>query len=515
MKILHDLNEKYLNLKSDSNQKFISDGQTNTTARLTPWIKFEIQKVTELIPAWLDVEFQHVEGEPTAQAVQEITARLGQEIIRIFDTLNDALRHELKVRGLGADTFGQAIPEYKAQSLQDLDTQIKTRMFHRSKTNQPEPIGTFMSIDEAREVFRRQEFQKIDEEYQEAKLKVDNELSDSGVSIGSYADERKNGLVNQYAYSRIQKSVALDAGNIHGQISLEQAAQINSRAIAAIEGIILGIYEQDMKAMRERGLTGGGSEKEINERIKLVRLGFQRYVDVIVKRAVADRVLESNKAVPVQILTNAGPTNNMTQAVVPPSNESSPLDNTFSKENLDLWILSFNGQKCRIPHMDGISYLHHLILNQGKDVDVNELYRICSPAPEVRHKTSLDDGFSQSAGGKDQTLDTPALGSLKKEIEDKEFELAEMKKLGGNSVEKLEFELLELKGRLVKDVNIRGKSRDMGGDGNHRAAVKNSIDRAKNKIKEHMPVLHEHLEAHISTGQLCAYKPAQKMDWSL
>jgi pimeloyl-ACP methyl ester carboxylesterase len=184
--------------------------------------------------------------------------------------------------------------------------------------------------------------------------------------------------------------------------------------------------------------------------------------------------------------------------------EPGPEDSIWRREG-ELWRVGFGGQSVHLPHRKGLEDLALLLAHPMREISASELAAgTGAAAQEVA-----------SASGADDVLDERARADYAARARDIEADLADAEErhdLG--RVEALRTEREALLSELSAATGLGGRARRLG-DPSERArkAVSARIRDSIKRVREVLPALADHLEASITTGHSCAYRPAPARTW--
>lgn len=169
-----------------------------------------------------------------------------------------------------------------------------------------------------------------------------------------------------------------------------------------------------------------------------------------------------------------------------------------------LWRVSFAGQSLHLPHRKGLEDLALLLANPMREISATELVAGVSGA-----------GESALPVGSDEVLDERARADYAARASDIEAELsdAEVRHDLGR-IEALQAEREALLSELGAATGLGGRSRRLGDPGERaRKAVSARIRDSVKRIRELHPELAEHLDASVTTGLSCSYRPTPARSW--
>ena len=185
-----------------------------------------------------------------------------------------------------------------------------------------------------------------------------------------------------------------------------------------------------------------------------------------------------------------------------------------------LWQVSFEGKTATIDHVKGMSYIHYLLDNPYKQISAIKLQIIENQNPEGikngadnRKIQDMANDGSLSLSGEDKFSEQDKFTeNKKKELQQEiwslkqELETAEKNNSPDTGIIKQQLrEETKLYTELNKKDNIEEE--------NARTAVQKNIEKAKDKIKKHLPDFFKHLNKYIKTGNDISYHPDSALSW--
>ena len=178
-------------------------------------------------------------------------------------------------------------------------------------------------------------------------------------------------------------------------------------------------------------------------------------------------------------------------------------DHVWAREG-GLWRVTFAGQSVHLPHRKGLEDLATLLSNPMREIPAEDLM------------AGLDERESAPApGASDEVLDERARAEYATRARDIEAELDEAEArhdLG--RVEALRSEREALLDEVSRATGLGGRSRRLKDPGERaRKAVSARIRDSFKRIREVHPDLADHLEAHVTTGSTCTYRPDTERLW--
>lgn len=172
-------------------------------------------------------------------------------------------------------------------------------------------------------------------------------------------------------------------------------------------------------------------------------------------------------------------------------------DNVFRRDG-DGWLVAFAGQQARLRDAKGLRDIATLLAVPHADVPAVTLYAAVE-------------------SGADAILDGRARREYRARLSELDDDLAEAEQrhdTGRAAAVRAEREFLLRE--LASAVGLGGRPRGLGDDRERaRKAVAARIRDSIGHLAARLPVLGEHLSASISTGHLCAYRPAEATVWRL
>ncbi len=185
-----------------------------------------------------------------------------------------------------------------------------------------------------------------------------------------------------------------------------------------------------------------------------------------------------------------------------------------------LWQVSFEGKRATIDHTKGLSYIHYVLCCPFKQISAMKLQLIENQNPEGiktniynrKIEDMVNDG-SLSLSGEDKFSEQDKFTeNKKKELQQEiwslkqELETAEKNNSPDTGIIKQQLrEETKLYTELNKKDNIEEE--------NARTAVQKNIEKAKDKIKKHLPDFYKHLNDYLKTGSDISYLPDSTLPW--
>jgi pimeloyl-ACP methyl ester carboxylesterase len=177
-------------------------------------------------------------------------------------------------------------------------------------------------------------------------------------------------------------------------------------------------------------------------------------------------------------------------------------DHVWCREG-GLWRVTFAGQSVHLPHRKGLEDLATLLTNPMREIPAEDLM------------AGFGERAAMPAGASDEVLDDRARAEYAARARDIEAELAEAEAqhdLG--RVEALRSEREALLDEVSRATGLGGRSRRLSDPGERaRKALSARIKDSFRCIREVHPDLADHLEAHVTTGSTCAYRPDTERLW--
>ena len=185
----------------------------------------------------------------------------------------------------------------------------------------------------------------------------------------------------------------------------------------------------------------------------------------------------------------------------------SNCNNEFRK-NGDYWSIKFNGQRLQpIKNLKGLRYIHLLISNPGKKINVIEMSNIING--NIDMAPSID-------SYNDRIMDKRTITALKSKYDllIKNINAAKSNNQTESVIDQQQ-EAQFIQNELNKCLNLRKSSRSFNSDKEKaRKAVLYCISIAQNRIKGKNPDLWVHLKNSIHTGFICSYMPDSQISWN-
>lgn len=189
-----------------------------------------------------------------------------------------------------------------------------------------------------------------------------------------------------------------------------------------------------------------------------------------------------------------------------PGDLSAPHPNVFCREG-DYWSVAFGGRVVRLRDLKGLHYLARLLADPGREFHVVDLVAVETgqAVPALRDMGAVLDARAKEAYRR-------RLGEIEEDIDEAEA-LGDPERGARAGLER-EFLVRE----LSRAVGLGGRDRCAGSTSERaRASVTRALRQALARIREHDPLLGQHLDRAVSTGTYCAYKPdprAPPTDWN-
>jgi tetratricopeptide (TPR) repeat protein len=184
----------------------------------------------------------------------------------------------------------------------------------------------------------------------------------------------------------------------------------------------------------------------------------------------------------------------------------------FHREG-DYWSVVFEGRTARVRDSKGMQYLARLLADPGRELHVLDLVADGSATIDTTGTRVVAD-----AGNAGELLDPHAKEAYRRRLAEIEEDMAEAAVLGDvRRGEQAEAEREFLLKELARAVGLGGRDRRAGSSSERaRSAVTRATRQALARIREHIPLLGEHLDRTIRTGTYCAYLPdAVHVRWKL
>ena len=180
-----------------------------------------------------------------------------------------------------------------------------------------------------------------------------------------------------------------------------------------------------------------------------------------------------------------------------------PDDTNLWRREGDLWRLRFAGREAMLAHRKGLEDLALLISQPMREVSAVEL------------RGGGDEAEAGSGGGADDALDEKARAQYAARLREIDAELAEAEaRHDAAASERVEAEREALIDELRRATGLGGRSRRIGDPGERaRKAVSARIRDAIARVREAHPELADHLDASVSTGLTCVYRPDAARFW--
>lgn len=177
-----------------------------------------------------------------------------------------------------------------------------------------------------------------------------------------------------------------------------------------------------------------------------------------------------------------------------------PVVRPFWKRSGDVWIICFNQRTIHVKHAKGLADLGVLLGRPGHAVDALELYS----GPDAPRPSAPE-----------PVVDRPALVAYRSRLTELAAELEQARRGGDIGwSERVQAEREALLEHLGQITGLGGRVRTMAAPAERaRKAVSARIRDAITKIGGYHPELAAHLEAAVSTGATCMYRPELPIEW--
>ena len=184
-----------------------------------------------------------------------------------------------------------------------------------------------------------------------------------------------------------------------------------------------------------------------------------------------------------------------------------PATGTFRRDG-SLWTLALGGDSLRMRDAKGLADIATLLARPGRQVRADDLVAASGGAEAAAADLRL---------GSDQVLDERARRQVRERLADLEDEIDEAEGWGDpDRAARAKAERDALVDELAAATGLGGRSRRLGDQSERaRKAVTARIRDAIARIERVHPALGAHLRSSVTTGSLCAYSPADPVDWEL
>ncbi len=210
------------------------------------------------------------------------------------------------------------------------------------------------------------------------------------------------------------------------------------------------------------------------------------------------------------------------------SSNQSCTPNKFHYDGVS-WIINFEGEMIACSHLNGLFYIAEILKSPDKGISATELYTLIT-GWETTGSTALrenidriDYGMDNSSADvvdiinhfKDRTVSLKDLAKLRDLCKVLEQKIAAAREDGqGDKSVELQSDLDFLQKFIDTNTNKQGQPALLQSKPkNATDTVRNSINRALDKLKRLHKPLHEHLDKSIKTKPTWRYAPTTKVDW--
>lgn len=192
----------------------------------------------------------------------------------------------------------------------------------------------------------------------------------------------------------------------------------------------------------------------------------------------------------------------------------------------DYWNVTFNGETSTIKNTKGLRYIAWLIRNQGKEIDIRELYYAINPleieitdpthSGMTSHQLEKEGLAPDNLGYKEELIDQKTKQDIEKRIRAIENEASIAEETGNSArLSKLEDEKSKIAQYLSASLGIGGRPREFS---NEQKKILDSVKKCIRgdiyKIGTHLPALAEHLKS-INLASNLSYNPNPTVDWEV
>jgi hypothetical protein len=190
-------------------------------------------------------------------------------------------------------------------------------------------------------------------------------------------------------------------------------------------------------------------------------------------------------------LSGVGPESSAAHGAAPAAVRTAAVADAVCARNADVWELTANGERARVPHTVGMAYLATLLASPGTDVAAGVLAGV----DVVSAKQDVFDEQTRRAlrrrvGELEDAID---VASLREDTE---------------RVVALQRELDDLLAHARDAAGMSGRSRHFDDAAERaRTSVQKAIRRAIARIANDAPSLGDALRASVRTGYQCCYEP--------
>jgi len=176
------------------------------------------------------------------------------------------------------------------------------------------------------------------------------------------------------------------------------------------------------------------------------------------------------------------------------------------------WVVSYAGQRTRLPDSLGLRYLNLLVRQPGRELTAVELARLAAAAgPSGTGQASARaEGLHEATGAPaGDVLDARARAAYRQRLADLDEDIAEAGEWNDTGrASRLRAEKDFLVRELAAATGLGGRPRQLGSEPERaRLNVTRAIRTAIARIREHAPGAAAHLDQAVRTGSRCCYAP--------
>jgi hypothetical protein len=172
----------------------------------------------------------------------------------------------------------------------------------------------------------------------------------------------------------------------------------------------------------------------------------------------------------------------------------------------EFWEIAFDGSEIKhLKNTIGLRYIARILREPNRMLRTVDL---------LATEAGINPLYASGTSG--ETIDDEGRAKMREQYSDLSEELNEAEEMNdeGRKIA-LQSDLNDLTVEMAKLFNLRGDAREASDADRVRKSVSTAITRGKKEIRKHLPMLADHLDAHLSTGGTMKYAPEKEIEWIL